>query len=392
MIETMETENNCGVKRKWDGTSFQLSPLWPTLTCFQGSTLFLFLLFASQPSILPVDVAGLGNEKVILHVRRRAPPLSLSACKRGQKRKRKKSYCESLQWHRVPDWTTGQGKLASTSERDLPHLAVCAVWLASAVCSSVHLTLNTTAASFSHRGQKLSPRCFPHLLMDMINKCSGFHRQLDGPRERSKVCFRGELQRQWTSSPWLFHDVMWRDWAQPRRSAFIPEKSWTQTREGRHANLNMAKSLDLSGACASTPPAHLRLSLTQPLLIVKHVTWSTGSYWLFSASQSLSATVCFILVSGSLKMLPEKIHKVCVLPPRLCTRVHSTTDTSTSALTYIVPMAVYSEQLRCDVEPAPRLEWADLDSHSAHQAFLKRSPVQARFPSPPNMKVAARVT
>lgn len=369
----METENNCGVKRP---LQHHEQWIWSNGTAHPSSSLLcgrLLLVFWAQhcfcsSSLHRSQVYSLcwcgrpGKWKSDTSCQAKGPS-SLSLHANVDRKEKKKllwvfTMTQSARLNNCPGEASEHQWAGSTTSGRM----CCLTLLASAVCSSVHLTLNTTAASFSHRGQKLPPRCFPHLLMDMINKCSGFHRQLDGPRERSKVCFRGELQRQWTSSPWLFHDVMWRDWAQPRRSAFIPEKSWTQTREGRHANLNMAKSLDLSGACASTPPAHLQLSLTQPLLIVKHVTWSTRSYWLFSASQSLSATVCFILVSGSLKMLPEKIHKVCVLPPRLCTREHSTTDTSTSALTFIVLMAVYSEQLRCDVEPAPRLVWADLNS------------------------------
>lgn len=58
-----------------------------------------------------------------------------------------------------------------------------------------------------------------------------------------------------------FHHVMWREWAQPRRSAFIPKHSWTPAREGRAVNLNMAKSLDPIRAYGSTAPARLQLSL-----------------------------------------------------------------------------------------------------------------------------------
>lgn len=73
-----------------------LSSVVESYLFFGPNTVSVPPLCITAKSTPRVDVAGLGNEKLILHVRRRrAPPLSL--CMQTWTEKRKKSYCESLQ-------------------------------------------------------------------------------------------------------------------------------------------------------------------------------------------------------------------------------------------------------------------------------------------------------
>lgn len=64
-----------------------------------------------------------------------------------RKEKKGGGYCESLQWHRLPDLTNGQWKLASSCQRELTHLARTCGWsfriFASADCSSSSLNIKT---------------------------------------------------------------------------------------------------------------------------------------------------------------------------------------------------------------------------------------------------------
>lgn len=109
IIETMksdcgsvESKGHCSIIRSV--FSQMGRHILPVLSSVVDSYLFFGLNTVSVPPLCitakytpRVDVAGLGNEKLILHVRRRrAPPLSL-CMQTWTEKKKKGGYCESVQ-------------------------------------------------------------------------------------------------------------------------------------------------------------------------------------------------------------------------------------------------------------------------------------------------------
>lgn len=175
----MESKGHCSIlKRVLSEMGRSILPFFSSVV---DSCLFFGLNTVSVPppcaraKFTPcVDVAGLGNEKLKLHVRRRrAPPLSLFACKRGQKRK--KNSIVSL----YNDTDTVSHRGGGGSCTGLTHLSSCLI-PASAACSNCSCYIKTQLLLHfllldKETWAPLSPRCFHHQtqssyrVVDMIN-------------------------------------------------------------------------------------------------------------------------------------------------------------------------------------------------------------------------------
>lgn len=282
ILEALETGSECRSvesKGRWSIISV-LSQMGQHILPFLSSVVdsdlflvsFLFLLFASQPSLLPVLMWQAWEMKNFMSGK--GGPLlslfSLANVDRKGKKKIKKNYCESVQWHRLPGLTNGQWKWVKSQQIFAPTAWTTAHLTLKHNCCFIFSLCSETGPSgvqmFSSEMTQSLYWVMAWSISDQISTDSTMgqekRRKVWGAAERCAPAPVNKL------SP-SFHHVMWREWAQPRRSAFIPKHSWTPTREGRAVNLNMAKSLEPIRAGTSAAPTRLQLSLNP-----------TGSYCL----------------------------------------------------------------------------------------------------------------
>lgn len=144
IIETKETESECrSVESKGHRSIISVfSQMGQHILPFFSSVVdsylflvsFLFLLFASRPSILPVLMWQAWEMNNFMSGEG-GPLLSLSFRLQTWTEKGKKKYCQSVQWHRLPVLTNGQWNLVNTSHPDRRHLSfMCLRYLHTTVC------------------------------------------------------------------------------------------------------------------------------------------------------------------------------------------------------------------------------------------------------------------
>lgn len=105
-----------------------------------------------------------------------------------------------------------------------------------------------------------------------------------------------------------FHDVMWTE--RPDILPFIPNHSWTQTREGHDTNLNMGKNESEPEHPLLPPTPYLTLNSLPLLIVVKQVTWRL-LFFLTNANLWLSVYPLLCCISPVVFPLTSQSQNLC---------------------------------------------------------------------------------